>query len=314
MRHKTPKISIISPVYNSENFIHKYIDSILSQTFQDWELILVNDGSTDNSGKICDKYVGKDARIKVTHKPNGGVASARQCGMEAAIGEYIIHADPDDWVEPTMLEQLYIRAKEKEADIVICDYYVNYDNKQVRVLQRPTEETANGMLRDLFHRLHGSLWNKLVKRVCYIEYGVRFISNINYCEDMLIWVQLLQHDMKVTYWSEAFYHYVQHSGSITNHCTPMLYDNAKRYIEALKRLLPDNFANMINKVEVSHHFGAWKDGVITSKEFHQSARLSKICRCDMPIRNKCACLLAFAQCDKIAKWVLSLKIHLHKQP
>ena len=116
-------VSIIVPVYKAEAYLHRCVDSILAQTFTNWELLLIDDGSPDRSGAICDEYASKDARIRVFHKENGGVSSARQKGQDEAQGEYTIHADPDDWVEPTMLEELYKKAKEDDADMVICDYY-----------------------------------------------------------------------------------------------------------------------------------------------------------------------------------------------
>ncbi|MCI7728300.1 MAG: glycosyltransferase, partial [Bacteroidales bacterium] len=98
-----PSVSIIVPVYNVELYLSKCIDSILAQSFTDWECILVDDGSKDSSGKICDEYALKDTRIKVIHQTNKGVSVARQVGIDNASGEYSIHIDPDDWVEPNML-------------------------------------------------------------------------------------------------------------------------------------------------------------------------------------------------------------------
>lgn len=102
-----PKISVIVPIYNIGQYLSRCIDSILVQTFTNFELLLIDDGSTDNSGRICDDYAKKDNRIRVFHKKNGGVALARQLGIENAIGEYSIHADGDDWVEANMLENMY---------------------------------------------------------------------------------------------------------------------------------------------------------------------------------------------------------------
>ena len=97
-----PIFSIICAVYNAQNTIKKCIDSILSQTVKDWELLLIDDGSTDDSSKICDEYASRDNRIKVIHKKNEGVAATRQCGIDIAQGEYMIHVDPDDWIENTL--------------------------------------------------------------------------------------------------------------------------------------------------------------------------------------------------------------------
>ena len=97
-----PKISVIVPVYNTEKYLHRCVDSILAQTFTDFELLLVNDGSPDKSGEICDEYAQKDTRVRVFHKENGGVSSARNLGLENAQGKWITYVDGDDWIEPTM--------------------------------------------------------------------------------------------------------------------------------------------------------------------------------------------------------------------
>lgn len=136
---KQPKVSIIVPVFNVEQYLHHCIGSIIAQTFTDWELLLIDDGSPDKSGDICDGYAKKDGRIRVVHKENGGVSSARQRGQDEAIGEYTIHVDPDDWVEPTMLEDLYRKAKDDNADMVICDYYTNEESLQKYIKQEPTK-------------------------------------------------------------------------------------------------------------------------------------------------------------------------------
>ena len=139
-----PKISIIVPVYKAENYLHRCVDSILTQTFSDFEVLLIDDGSPDKSGYICDEYARKDSRVRVFHKENGGVSSARQCGIDNAYGEYTIHADPDDWVEPTMLEELYAKAMDEDADMVICDYYE--DGKERITLKKINIESLSPLI------------------------------------------------------------------------------------------------------------------------------------------------------------------------
>lgn len=124
-------ISIITPVYQAEKYLENLINSIINQTYHDWELLLIDDGSTDGSAEICDCYAHKDNRIRVFHKANGGVASARNQAMDMAKGDYLAFADSDDWVEPNWLEQLYTIAKEQEADIVVSDYYEEYPQKTI---------------------------------------------------------------------------------------------------------------------------------------------------------------------------------------
>ena len=102
----TPAVSVIVPVYNAEPYIRRCLDSISAQTFKDFEVILIDDGSPDHCGAICDEYARQDSRFRVIHKENEGVAVARQCGIDNAQGTYSIHCDPDDWVEPNWLEEL----------------------------------------------------------------------------------------------------------------------------------------------------------------------------------------------------------------
>ena len=202
-----PKISVIVPVYKAEAYLHRYVDSILAQTFQDFELLLVDDGSPDRSGEICDEYAKMDKRVRVFHKENGGVSSARQCGMDNALGEYAIHADPDDWVEPDMLEELYKKAKESDADMVICDFYYEFKNGTKYAKQRPTLLNHKVVLRGLLQQLHGSCCNKLVRRACYSDFKIQFPLGLSFCEDLFVNICLLSHEIKVGYLAKAFYHY-----------------------------------------------------------------------------------------------------------
>ena len=204
---KNPRVSVIVPVFKAEKYLHRCLDSIIAQTLKDWELLLVDDGSPDNSGKLCDEYAQKDSRIKVFHKENGGVSSARQMGLDNATGEYTIHADPDDWVEPTMLEELYAKAIEDKADMVICDYYEVYTYKQNYIQQKPLFLDGETILQQLLEgSLHGSLCNKLIKRNCYNKYKVHFPSVITW-EDLFVVCDLLLNDIRITYLNKAFYHY-----------------------------------------------------------------------------------------------------------
>ena len=116
------KVSIIVPVYNIENYIRVCVESILAQTYESFELILVDDGSKDNSGILCDEYAAIDSRVKVIHKENGGVSSARNTGLQQAKGKWIMYVDGDDWIEPDMIESLIETAKATEADLVFGDY------------------------------------------------------------------------------------------------------------------------------------------------------------------------------------------------
>ena len=123
-------ISVVVPVYNVEKYIDKCINSIINQTYKNLEIILVDDGSPDNCGKICDEYAKKDNRIKVTHKENGGVSSARNIGIKNATGDWLTFVDADDWIENNFVEQLLKIGNQENAEIVLCGYNrVNRNNK-----------------------------------------------------------------------------------------------------------------------------------------------------------------------------------------
>lgn len=217
-----PKVSVIVPVYKAESYLRKCVDSLLVQTFTDFEMILVDDGSPDRSGEICDGYARKDSRVKVIHKSNGGVGTARQCGMDNACGEYTIHADPDDWVEPNMLEELYAKAVEYDADMVLCDFYSEVaPGESIYVEQRPVALSPRGIQNGLFQRLHGSLCNKLVRRACYKKGNVRIPDGLNVSEDLWVCLCLLEVVEKVAYLPKAYYHYDRYSNvnSLSKGCT-----------------------------------------------------------------------------------------------
>lgn len=212
---KRPSISVIIPVYNAEKTIRKTLESIRKQTFSDFEVIMIDDGSIDQCGEICDEYAILDRRFKVKHKKNEGVSAARQTGIDMAIGEYTIHVDPDDWIENSMLKELYEKAKEVNADMVICDFYENIGNLQIYHKQQPSSLDSNTVLKELFQQLHGSCCNKLVKRVCYNNLDISFPLNMYFCEDLYVNAKILMHPINVAYLPKAYYHYVQYNNKAT---------------------------------------------------------------------------------------------------
>ena len=218
----TPLVSVIVPVYKAEAYLHKCVDSLLAQTMTDFEVLLIDDGSPDRSGAICDEYATKDSRIRVFHKENGGVASARQVGIENVRGEYTIHADPDDWVEPIMLEELYAKAKEDDADMVICDYYEERVDSQKYIKQNLADDLSSKTLLCLLlaHKLHGSLCNKLIKTDKIKEYKLFFFKEIILWEDLFFCCNLLLYPIKSVYLPQAYYHYnlfVNENSIVRNH-------------------------------------------------------------------------------------------------
>lgn len=244
------KISIIMPVYNAEKSLNKSINSIITQSMKDWELLLINDGSNDSSPNLCDYFKSKDSRIKVFHKKNEGVSKARQIGINNASGKYCIHVDADDWIEPTMLEELYNKAIIENADIVITDYFINSNDQQILCKQQPTSLQPNDVLLDIFNnKIFGALWNKLIRTNLYKKYNAQFFHEINYCEDVLICAQLMRHkEVKVSYLNKAFYHYYINPNSITHTITRKTYESRKLYQKRLNELLTDKLYDKAKKI------------------------------------------------------------------
>lgn len=267
------KISIIMPVYNAASCIRRMLESIRNQTLSDFEVLMIDDGSTDDSGKILDEYSKMDQRFKVVHKQNGGVSAARQTGLELVQGEYVIHADSDDWVEPTMLEELYAKAQAEKADVVICDFYSNTETEQKYVVQRPSSSDGQQVMRDLFQQLHGSCCNKLVRRVCYNKCNAKFYPDIDYCEDLFFWYQVFSHpQVKVAYLPKAFYHYycpVSHQSIMGSYSRKFLIMGFM-LIEKMEQVLPPSEVKeeAIRKFKISQKCGAFEHPIYSAKEYY----------------------------------------------
>ena len=203
------KISVIVPVYNVEKYIRKCLDSLVNQTFKDFEVILVNDGSTDTSQNIIDEYLPKYPFIHAYKKENGGMSSARNVGLEYATGEYIAFVDSDDYVEMFFLEKMYQRMIDTNSDVVICDYYALNEEEKRTIkchMQFSPEDKKEYLLSPPM------VWNKLIKKD--IMDKIRFKEGIFY-EDLDICVRMLPYINKVSFVDEPLYnYYLQHSGSV----------------------------------------------------------------------------------------------------
>lgn len=202
-----PQISIIMPCYRSERFIHKAVDCILAQTFRDFELILVDDGSPDSTGIICDEYASHDERIRVIHKLNGGVSSARQAGFDMSKGEFVIHADPDDFVETQWLDLLYNKAVKTDADITICNYNEITDTESKVVRVYPSTDGKECMKMQLQWQLSAQLWNKLIRKALYLEHDIRITPGLDLREDSSIMYRLYFFANKVAHVDVPLYNY-----------------------------------------------------------------------------------------------------------
>lgn len=224
--------------------MRKCIDSILAQTFTDFECLLIDDGSKDGSPAICDEYAQKDARIKVYHKPNGGLSDARNYGIERAQGEYTIFFDPDDWVDEDCLKDLYAKAQETDADMVMCDLYYNDPYRQRYSKQEPTSLDHNDVLKDLITgKVYGFTVTKLLRRTLYQQYNLKYPVGMYGCEDQYTICKLLKNDIKIAYLPKAYYHYMHYGqDSLSRHYDEKTYQqdlNIRKLFTELVREYPD---------------------------------------------------------------------------
>lgn len=206
-----PAISIIVAIYQAEAYLHRCIDSILSQTENDFELLLIDDGSSDESGLICDEYALIDDRIRVFHKKNEGVSATRQFGINHCRGKYTIHCDPDDWIEPEMLSEMLKKAVSCDADLVMCDMMFEHENFSKVCSQYTSRLDSNSLSNVIYYPLSAGLCNKMIKLDCYSKYDIKFSNELAYGEDLFIMLQLFQHPIRVAYIPGAYYHYDQYS-------------------------------------------------------------------------------------------------------
>lgn len=218
-----PKLSVIVPIYNTEKYLSNCIESILNQTFADFELILVDDGSTDGSGDVCDEYCQSDDRVKVIHQKNGGVTEARKQGIEVALGEYISFIDSDDWIESNMYQAMLEKADAYDADMILCDMIAEKQDTSTVIrssnlsgffaAQQLEQEIFSNMLFDFSKNEPGlslNLCNKLIRSAIAKPAFAEFPSSVTYGEDALGSLICILNSKKIFIMENgAFYHYRQ---------------------------------------------------------------------------------------------------------
>lgn len=211
-------ITIIVPVYNAEKTLNRCIESILSQTFQDWELLLIDDGSTDISAEICDEYAAKDQRIRIFHKKNGGVSSARNLGLDYAKGEWVVFVDADDFVKKPYLIHL-LEHSQKHADLVIS-YAEIHNGNDIKKELYPSKLVDNTNFESIFiendMHWHTSPWSKLYKRCIIEKHHLRFCEGMHIGEDAVFLYSYMLYSNKIYISPDTDYCYFAYiPGSLT---------------------------------------------------------------------------------------------------
>ena len=254
------KISVIIPVYNTEKeYLEKCLDSVRNQTLREIEMILIDDGSTNQAGKICDKYADKDDRIKVIHQKNQGVAVARNSGLAIAEGEWITFVDADDWCEPTMCEEILDKAVENDAEILI---FTNYSVQDKGVIKKnqffsgdlkrfdknlKEEAELKTMLRT--HpsfsyqppvNMMGGTWCKLINRRFLESTGIRFEPELVRSQDIIFYLNLFEKAEKISYYNRRLYYYRYDENSVSRRYRPDAYKVFLKILNKQYRFITEN--------------------------------------------------------------------------
>lgn len=245
-----PLISIVIPVYNTENYLEKCIESVINQTYSNIEIILVDDGSTDSSAQICDVFAEKDDRIKVIHKGNGGVSKARNVALGIALGECICFVDSDDSVDRKMVEELYLSLEKNDADIAICDYntFINNELQKKELVSSKSilnkEEALNEILTEGMFR--GAPWCKLFKRD--IIEDLSFAEDIFLGEDLLFVVQSFIKSQKIVFIPQPYYNYNLRENSLsTNSFSEKVFTDIEAHNRIHKEVLDAGLSDVVEE-------------------------------------------------------------------
>lgn len=235
-------ISILVPVYNVSKYIKQCIESVISQTYPYWELVLVDDGSTDESPTICDNFVNKDSRIKVIHKKNGGLASARNAGLENASGSWIMMLDGDDWISPYALQKSIDTAYNHNADFIKFSHileYTKFSKNFSYPIIREKEEYIDALLS---RSIPTSIWGGLYKRELFNKLNPKFTNGLNFGEDYSVTPRLLYFSTNPIFLQDCLYHYrVLNNSYVGSH----KWSNIQQLIEC-EKIIFDFFSNLDN--------------------------------------------------------------------
>jgi len=245
-----PMVSIIIPVYNAEKTIRRCVDSVLNQEYKDTELLLVDDGSTDLSGQICDEYAKKDSRVCVIHKENTGVSDTRNLALERARGTYLQFLDSDDWISPDATSLMVRAAGESGCDMVISDYYRVRGRRFFtkghieggKVITRM--KYAEYMMKAPANFYFGVLWNKFFKADIIKKFGLSCSPELDWCEDFRFNLEYLQYVGKVGVVTKPLYYYVKTKGSLVD--TQITFQQTIR----TKRILFDYYKDLYKSIDL----------------------------------------------------------------
>lgn len=267
------KITIAIAAYNIENYIGKCIESCINQSHRDLEIVVVNDGSTDNTLKVIEDYKKRDDRIKIVNQENRGIVEAREAGYRAATGEYILFIDGDDWLNLKAIEKLYQVAVKEKSDLVCCKYMYTYDNGKEIVQNLNIDLSTKNEDYDFLKKLlvgdfTPSIYTKLIKKAFMDKSKIEFPEGISYGDDLALIVAIGVNNPKYSYLDESLYYYYSREDSITSVISPKLLE-IKDVTEFMEKKLKEKGIYNRYKEEFEyaiyiHNFWAMRDVMFKS--------------------------------------------------
>ncbi len=239
----SPLISIIIPVYNVELYLQRCVESVIHQTYTNLEIILVDDGSPDWCGRICDRYANQDDRIRVIHQENQGASSARNAGMEIMTGEYCFFVDSDDYIDPRTIELLHDRAKAAQADLVIGNTFIALENQKLLPNPRFTRvqfskeelERTPAKYEYLYDPGYGvTIWNKLYRNQFLQKYRLRFHEQLPFGEDMVFSIQLVARHPKIQLVNKYTYYYCTYASTLSKSPKQRIVEQSAQVLDSIQ--------------------------------------------------------------------------------
>lgn len=314
-----PKVSVVVAAYNVEKYIERCLSSLRNQTLREIEFLIVNDGSTDNTKKICEAFEQVDSRFRIISQTNGGLSEARNTGIKYANANFIAFVDADDYVHETCYEKLYKTMKEENADVVICDFIKVWEDQRLNSLKSKrcyfNKSLLKGNTLTNFLIRHDEsfvvAWNKLYKLEIVKHHNISF-TNKAFFEDVGFMVQYLMFAKKISYLNEPLYNYVQRDGSITKSYNPIIEDSMKNTMDLVKSRFADEWNTQYIRTFhlrlLLYSFNYFLRNNVSKHSIKQEIMELKDCFKHIPLKHKMAfCLIKLGVYDLIYRKVYKLK-------
>jgi glycosyltransferase involved in cell wall biosynthesis len=255
MVYLMPKVSIIVPVYNTQRYLHECIKSLINQTYKDIEIILVDDGSTDKSGSICDGYAKQDKRVKIFHISNCGLAHARNIGIDNVTGEYILFQDSDDYIELNMIKEMVNEAHKNNSDLIICGYRKFFEKPEKVIIEKCYNKINYLNRKDFLNDFYkyfpissNTAWGKLYNTKTIKENEIKFIKGLSLIEDLMFNSKYYSKIDRIIVLNNVYCNYRQVKDSLAHKFTENVFDLLDIYFKEIKALLSNNCAfNSMNR-------------------------------------------------------------------